>query len=131
MKTPAIEEFKITMRDLIDEARDRGVSAKDIFNLTGEYYDAQSFFNKITEDTEESYKRSAFERILNNRPTDAYYKVLLGYLNSLGTMEYYEKLPPATIRRGHFGNYQMLDGRHRAAFCIILGIKYLPVKEIL
>jgi hypothetical protein len=44
----------------------------------------------------------------------------MGYLDSLGTRENYDKIPPASIINGQ------ADGKHRALLAYLLGID-LPV----
>lgn len=114
-----------TMEELINEARVREISYADIFEP--DYYDtldAREFFDKITEGKEQSYKDNAARRILLNKPGHRYYDMLLAWLSDGETQD---KLEPVVVRWDDYGEeYSAMDGRHRAMFCIMLGIDDLP-----
>lgn len=114
-----------TMEELINEARVREISYADIFEQ--DYYDtldAREFFDKITEGKEQSYKDNAARRILLNKPGHRYYDMLLAWLSDGETQD---KLEPVVVRWDDYGEeYSAMDGRHRAMFCIMLGIDDLP-----
>lgn len=119
-----------SMENMILEAKERGVKADDLFEPTLREVDPQRFFDVITNDLSESYKKAPFTRIKLNKKGDQFYDVLLAYLDSAGTGKRdYKKLEAAAVQSDiHFTAMKPVDGRHRAAFCILLGIK-LPVKE--
>ena len=111
---------------LIGEAKDRGVTPYDLFTPSDGLVDAGKFFNEIVSNTDKYYQDSPEERILKNTEDNNFYKVLLNYLDSLGTgNKYYPKLEPAKVRKTKNGLIPS-DGRHRAKFCMMLNIK-LPV----
>lgn len=112
------------IHDMIDEAKHRRVQPEDLFSDCTSLVDAASFFEELTGGTDSSYQRNAFIRIFKNGRSQPFYKTLLGYLDFIGTEESYPKIEPALLQKG-----KPADGRHRAALCILLGIK-LPVKEV-
>lgn len=119
------------MNMMIEEAKSRGVQPKDLFSSWDYLTDPKEFFTKITEGTQRDYKEFPFIRIEKNSIYDNFYKTLLAYLDSEGTRNYnYKKLDPAEVRKNNRGEWLPSDGRHRAAFCMLLGIK-LPVKRMM
>lgn len=130
MRSRAVEQFNTDMRSLLEEALSRGVKAEDLFQTTGCSYDAVTFFDRITEGKDPEYRRNTARRILLNKPGDPFYDVVMNYLDSLGTSKNYKKLPPAKIRRQGLGPFEPIDGRHRAALCILLDIKYIPIEDV-
>lgn len=117
----------LSMESLINEARARGVKPDDIFERYDALCDSTAFFNSITDGTQQSYKDSPKKRIALNTNKNEFYKVLMSYLDSLGTGDKsYKKLEPALVERTAAGVFPR-DGRHRAQFCMLLGIP-LPVR---
>ena len=114
-----------TMEELINEARVREISYADIFEPDNyDTLDASEFFDKITEGKLQSYKDNAARRILLNQPGHRYYDMLLAWLSDGETQD---KLEPVVVRWDDYGEeYSAMDGRHRAMFCIMLGIDDLP-----
>lgn len=125
--TPMRENY-LSMENLIDEAIDRGVQPYDLFKPSDTLVDASMFFKNIVAGTDDQYQRSPEVRIFKNTKDNVFYKTLLAYLDSLGTHnKNYPKIEPALIRKDKWsGKYIPIDGRHRAKFCELLGIK-LPV----
>lgn len=116
----------LDMEFLIEEAKDRGVTPYDLFTSSDGLVDARKFFNEIVSGTDKDYQESPEKRILKNTENNSFYKVLINYLDSLGTgNKHYPKLEPAKVRKTKNGLIPS-DGRHRAKFCMLLGIK-LPV----
>lgn len=126
----AVESFNLDMRTLMEEALSRNIKAEDLFETTGCSYDAATFFDRITAGKDPAYRQNAVNRILSNKPGDKFYDVLLHFLDSRGINKPYKKLPPALIRRRAFGPFEPVDGRHRAALCLLLDIKYIPIDEV-
>ena len=117
----------LSMESLIKEARARGVRPDDIFDRYDALCDSKVFFDSITDGTQQSYKDSPKRRISLNTNKNEFYKVLMSYLDSLGTGDKsYKKLEPALVERTEVGVFPR-DGRHRAQFCMLLGIP-LPVR---
>ena len=116
------------MENLIDEATDRGVQPYDLFEHADALVDSDNFFKNIVAGTDSNYQSSPERRILKNSEANLFYQVLLSYLDSLGTgKKNYTKLEPAAVKIDRWsGKYLPIDGRHRAKFCSMLGIK-LPV----
>lgn len=124
------ESFQLDMNTMIEEAKDRGVRPEDLFSSYNFLVDPAEFFEQITAGTQDDYKKFPFLRIEKNSKYNEFYKVLLAYLDSEGTGDKnYKKLDPAEVRRDGLGEWHPSDGRHRAAFCMLLGIK-LPVKRV-
>lgn len=122
MKFRLLENFSI--KYLINECKNRGIKPEDIFEKPFKLVNAKYFLDYLTMDKEPSYRSDAFDRILLNKAGNSFYDVLMNYLNSATDgKKNYKKLTPATLRHGY-----PLDGRHRAALCLLLGI-YLPVRE--
>ena len=117
----------MSMEHLINEAKERGVRPRDLFDSYDYLVDAKKFFNYMIKGTEPSYQTGPRTRTLNNRPYNEFYKTLLGYLDSLGTNKPYSKIEPALVKELPNGSLQPLDGRHRSQFCMMLGIP-LPVR---
>ena len=70
------------IEDLIEESKNRGIQAKDIFNCGVSFVSSEAFLNKMFENTQEFFKESTFKRILNSKPGDELYDVLLSFLDS-------------------------------------------------
>ena len=117
-------ESEFDFKSLIKEARDRGVKTSDIFELAPNshlvnplrFIKQWFIINNIPFD--ESQKSKLYRAVIQGR--DAHRKTLMGYLDSLGTRENYDKIPPASIINGQ------ADGKHRALLAYLLGID-LPV----
>lgn len=117
-------ESEFDFKSLIKEARDRGVKTSDIFELTPNshlvnplrFIKQWFIINNIPFD--ESQKSKLYRAVIQGR--DAHRKTLMGYLDSLGTRENYDKIPPASVINGQ------ADGKHRALLAYLLGID-LPV----
>ena len=117
----------LSIESLIREARARGVKPDDIFDSYDALCNATAFFDSITDGTQQSYKDSPKKRISLNTNKNEFYTVLMNYLDSLGTgNKSYKKLEPALVEKTTMGIFPR-DGRHRAQFCILLGIP-LPVR---
>lgn len=126
-----MRENYLSIENLIDEAKDRGVRPYDLFQRADTLVDADSFFKHIVAGMDSHYQSSPESRILNNNKDNMFYQVLLSYLDSMGTGKTnYPKLEPALVRIDKWsGKYIPEDGRHRAKFCSLLDIK-LPVNII-
>lgn len=119
----------MSMENLIREAKARHVRPEDLFENDYDYLvDATEFFNYMMYGTASSYRTSPEVRISKNRGSDQFYRTLLGFLDSIGTGEDYDKIEPATVKKTDEGLVPQ-DGRHRSKFCMLLGIP-LPVKVI-
>ena len=121
-----------TMAEMIAEAKARGVRPQDLFGPWDHLTSARGFFMLLTSGKSQEYKDQAEERILLNRPGDAFYDALLAYLDSEGTGKRdYARIPPASAKVGGLGGFGIVpvDGRHRAQLCMDLGID-LPVKIV-
>ena len=121
-----------SMADMIAEARARGVRPQDLFGPWDHLTSARGFFMLLTSGKSQVYKDQAEERILLNRPGNAFYDVLLAYLDSEGTGKRdYARIPPASAKVGGLGGFGIVpvDGRHRAQLCMDLGID-LPVRIV-
>ena len=121
-----------SMADMVAEAKARGVRPQDLFGPWDHLTSAQGFFMLLTSGKSQGYKDQAEERILLNRPGDAFYDVLLAYLDSEGTGKRdYARIPPASAKVGGLGGFGIVpvDGRHRAQLCMDLGID-LPVNIV-
>ena len=119
-----------SMAEMIAEARARGVRPQDLFGPWDHLTSARGFFMLLTSGKSQVYKDQAEERILLNRPGNAFYDVLLAYLDSEGTGKRdYARIPPASAKVGGLGGFGIVpvDGRHRAQLCMDLGID-LPVR---
>lgn len=123
------EMYYPKMQTLIDEATLREIRPEDIFKSPYDnYVDSGIFYNKITEGKTQEYKESPQARILMNQPGDKYYDILMAWLSD-GEADEKDKLEPVEIRMSADGeDYRALDGRHRAMFCMLLGIEDLPFK---
>lgn len=125
-----LEDLTLSMSDLIEEAKDRDVKPEDLFSRYDMLVDAQEFFDSIVEGKSQEYKQSPFNRIMSNNESHLFYKVLLDYLDSLGLNgRRTYRISPALVSINSDGTLNAEDGRHRAALCIVLGIK-LPVRII-
>lgn len=113
---------------MIEVARSNHPTPRDIFQTPWDYLvDPTEFFNEITKNASPDYRRKARNRILSNDKTNEFYKVVLGYLDSIGTgYKGYPKLEPALVKE-YEDELIPQDGRHRALLCKWLGIK-LPVR---
>lgn len=121
-----------SMAEMVAEAKARGVRPQDLFGPWDHLTSAQGFFMLLTSGKSREYKDQAEERILLNRPGDAFYDALLAYLDSEGTgKKDYARIPPASAKVGGLGGFGIVpvDGRHRAQLCMDLGID-LPVKIV-
>ena len=119
----------LSMENLIREAKARHVRPEDLFENDYDYLvDATEFFNYMVYGTTSSYRTSPEVRISKNRGSDQFYRTLLGFLDSIGTGEDYDKIEPATVKKTDEGLIPQ-DGRHRSKFCMLLGIP-LPVKVV-
>lgn len=119
----------LSMENLIREAKARHVRPEDLFENDYDYLvDATEFFNYMVYGTTSSYRTSPEVRISKNRGSDQFYRTLLGFLDSIGTGEDYDKIEPASVKKTDEGLVPQ-DGRHRSKFCMLLGIP-LPVKVI-
>lgn len=119
----------LSMENLIREAKARHVRPEDLFENDYDYLvDATEFFNYMVYGTTSSYRTSPEVRISKNRGSDQFYRTLLGFLDSIGTGEDYDKIEPATVKKTDEGLVPQ-DGRHRSKFCMLLGIP-LPVKVV-
>lgn len=116
------------MQELMTTAIQEGVTSKDLFYNGDAYYNSFAFFDKILEDKDDNYKKQTIDRIFNNRPGDKFYDILVNFLTK---KKNYPKLEPASIQRERLGPWRPVDGRHRAAFCAILGIVLMPVKDMM
>ena len=117
--------MRYSIEDLIEEAKNRGVKPYDLFQPSDALVNAESFFKCIVSKADSYYQQSPEMRILRNNKNNPFYQVLLDYLDSEGTgNKRYPRLEPAIIRKTKTGNsYLPVDGRHRAKFCMMLGIK--------
>ena len=113
---------------MIEVARSNHPTPRDVFQTPWDYLvDPAEFFNEITKNASPDYRRKARNRILANDKTNEFYKVVLGYLDSIGTgYKGYPKLEPALVKE-YEDELIPQDGRHRALLCKWLGIK-LPVR---
>ena len=113
---------------MIEVARSNHPTPRDIFQTPWDYLvDPTEFFNELTKNASPDYRRKARNRILSNDKTNEFYKVVLGYLDSIGTgYKGYPKLEPALVKE-YEDELIPQDGRHRALLCKWLGIK-LPVR---
>lgn len=119
----------LSMENLIREAKARHVRPEDLFENDYDYLvDATEFFNYMVYGTTSSYRTSPEVRISKNRGSDQFYRTLLGFLDSIGTGEDYDKIEPASVKKTDEGLVPQ-DGRHRSKFCMLLGIP-LPVKVV-
>ena len=119
----------LSMENLIKEAKARHVRPEDLFENDYDYLvDATEFFNYMVYGTTSSYRTSPEVRISKNRCSDQFYRTLLGFLDSIGTGEDYDKIEPATVKKTDEGLVPQ-DGRHRSKLCMLLGIP-LPVKVV-
>lgn len=119
----------MSMENLIREAKARHVRPEDLFENDYDYLvDATEFFNYMVYGTDPNYRTSPEVRIGKNRSSDQFYRTLLGFLDSIGTGEDYDKIEPASVKKTDEGLVPQ-DGRHRSKFCMLLGIP-LPVKVV-
>ena len=117
------------IEDLIEEAKNRGIQTSDIFEFGRSFVSSEAFLDKMLENTQEFFKTATFDRILSSKPGDEFYDVLINFLDSEGTGKTnYKKLSPVQARDTY--NLEPLDGRHRAAFATLLGIKYIPMEKV-
>ena len=122
MKFKLLEDKSLDMQTLINDAKILEPHPSRLFDTYDQLVDPQMFLDELTSNTSDFYKKSEFDRIVKNRPYEPFYRTLLGYLDYVGNRKPYDKLEPAVISKTGVP----IDGRHRAAFCILLGIK-LPV----
>lgn len=119
----------LSMENLIREAKERHVRPEDLFESDYDFLvDATKFFNYRVYSTDSSYRTSPEVRIRKNRGSDQFYRTLVGFLDSIGTGEDYDKIEPASVKKTDKGLVPQ-DGRHRAKLCMLLGIP-LPVKVL-
>lgn len=116
--------------ELIEEAKSRGVSLDDLFLPSEEICNPGQFLDELSENMTDksSWISKARERVTCNRPGDLFYDVLMGYLDSLGTGQAYQKIQPAKYIIEN-KEKKPVDGRHRAVFCQKLNLP-LPVEEL-
>lgn len=119
----------MSMESLIREAKKRHVRPEDLFENDYDFLvDATKFFNYRVYGADSSYRTSPEVRIRKNRGSDPFYRTLLGFLDSIGTGEDYDKIEPASVKKTDKGLVPQ-EGRHRAKLCMLLGIP-LPVKVL-
>lgn len=119
----------MSMENLIREAKEHHVRPEDLFENDYDYLvDATKFFNYMVYGTDPSYRTSPEIRIRKNRGGNQFYMTLIGFLDSIGTGEDYDKIEPAIVKKTDKGLVPQ-DGRHRAKLCMLLGIP-LPVKVL-
>lgn len=119
----------MSMENLIKEAKKRHVRPEDLFENDYDFLvDATKFFNYRVYGTDSTYRTSPEVRIRKNRGGDPFYRTLIGFLDSIGTGEDYDKIEPASVKKTDKGLVPQ-EGRHRAKLCMLLGIP-LPVKVI-
>lgn len=122
-----LSENYLSMDSLINEASGRGVIPDDLFKPYDYLVNAKVFFDYLTSNKDTSYAKNAEDRIHLNKPTNEFYRTLMGYLDSEGLSNNYPKLDPALVKKSNDGKLIPIDGRHRAKLCMLLGIP-LPVK---
>lgn len=115
----------LSMENLIDEARSRGVQPYDLFYYSDTLLDADWFFKNASLSTDDTSSADVERLILHNTKDFPFYTVLFHYLNGDSS---YTKLEPAWARRDKWsGKCIPVGGKYKAKLCSLLGIK-LPVK---